>query len=174
MAALVSACAAADSLFVPNLVGQDIYHAHRALRKLGLVSRFEQVKADTAKVPLFFVASQAPDSGAAANPGDTVVRYTVQLSKTGFGYHALLEERHGPSREHIAHPRGRRKDGKTPACQHLIEVGQSLCDRRRRIEAAGLNADYVIALGLLHDTLEEYPELISELREQFGDKMVED
>ena len=73
MAALVSACAAADSLFVPNLVGQDIYHAHRALRKLGLVSRFEQVKADTAKVPLFFVASQAPDSGAAANPGDTVV-----------------------------------------------------------------------------------------------------
>ena len=73
MAALVSAGAAADSLFVPKLVGQDIYHAHRALRKLGLVSRFEQVEADTAKVSLFFVASQAPDSGTAAKPGDTVV-----------------------------------------------------------------------------------------------------
>jgi TonB family protein len=72
-AALVSAGAAADSLFVPKLVGQDIYHAHRVLRKLGLVSRFEQVEADTATVPLFFVASQAPDSGAAVHPGDTVV-----------------------------------------------------------------------------------------------------
>jgi TonB family protein len=72
-AALVSAGAAADSLFVPKLVGQDIYHAHRALKKLGLVSRFEQVEADTATVPLFFVASQAPDSGAAVHPGDTVV-----------------------------------------------------------------------------------------------------
>ena len=82
MAALVSACAAADSLFVPNLVGQDIYHAHRALRKLGLVSRFEQVKADTAKVPLFFVASQAPDSGAAANPGDTV-DFTIRFDNLG-------------------------------------------------------------------------------------------
>jgi TonB family protein len=72
-AALASVGAAADSLFVPKLVGQDIYHAHRALRKLGLVSRFEQVEADTATVPLFFVASQAPDSGAAVHPGDTVV-----------------------------------------------------------------------------------------------------
>ncbi len=73
MAVMVSAGAGADSLFVPKLVGQDIYHAHRALRKLGLVSRFEQIEVDTAKVSLFFVASQAPDSGAAAKPGDTVV-----------------------------------------------------------------------------------------------------
>jgi TonB family protein len=72
-AALASAGAAADSLFVPKLVGQDVYHAHRALKKLGLVSRFEQVEVDTAKVPVFFVAAQAPDSGATAHPGDTVV-----------------------------------------------------------------------------------------------------
>jgi TonB family protein len=73
LATLVAAGAAADSLFVPNLAGQDIYHAHRALKKLGLVSRFEQVETDTAKVPVFFVAAQAPDSGVAARPGDTVV-----------------------------------------------------------------------------------------------------
>ena len=72
MVVLVSVGAAADSLSVPGLVGQDIYHAHRALRKLGLVSRFEQVETDTAAVPLFFVASQSPDSGAVALPGDTV------------------------------------------------------------------------------------------------------
>ncbi|MBM3330804.1 TonB family protein [candidate division WOR-3 bacterium] len=64
---------AADSLTVPKLVGQDIYHAHRALRKLGLVSRFEQVDVDTAKVTLFLVTSQVPDSGARTEPGDTVV-----------------------------------------------------------------------------------------------------
>ncbi len=73
VAALVSVSAAADSLLVPNLVGQDVYHAHRALKKLGLVSRFEQVETDTAKVPLFFVAAQVPDSGVAIRPGDTVV-----------------------------------------------------------------------------------------------------
>jgi len=72
-ALLVSVCAAADSLLVPRLVGQDIYHAHRALRKLGLASRFEQVEVDTAIVPLFFVAAQAPDSGAGVETGDTVV-----------------------------------------------------------------------------------------------------
>jgi TonB family protein len=55
------------------LVGQDIYHAHRALRKLGLVSRFEQVEVDTAIVPFFFVAAQAPDSGSGVQTGDTVV-----------------------------------------------------------------------------------------------------
>jgi TonB family protein len=73
VAAVVSISAAADSLLVPTLVGQDIYHAHRALKKLGLVSQFEQVEVDTAKVPLFVVASQAPDSGARVQPGDTVV-----------------------------------------------------------------------------------------------------
>jgi len=71
--ALVSVSAAADSLMVPTLVGQDIYHAHRALKKLGLVSQFEQVEVDTAKVPLFVVASQAPDSGGRVQAGDTVV-----------------------------------------------------------------------------------------------------
>ncbi len=71
--ALVWCAAAADSLSVPGLIGQDIYHAHRSLKRLGLVTRFEQVEADTAQVPLFFVASQAPDSGAVAQPGDTVV-----------------------------------------------------------------------------------------------------
>ena len=70
---LVSTSAAADSLTVPTLVGQDIYHAHRTLKKLGLVSQFEQVEADTAKVPLFVVASQAPDSGNKVQAGDTVV-----------------------------------------------------------------------------------------------------
>lgn len=73
MVTAVSVAAAADSLFVPKLTGQDVYHAHHALKKLGLVSRFEQVEADTAKVPLFFVASQAPDSGAKVRVGDTVV-----------------------------------------------------------------------------------------------------
>jgi TonB family protein len=73
LAALVSAGAAADSLFVPKLVGQDIYHAHRALKKLGLVSRFEQVETDTALASIFLVTSQAPDSGTAAKAGDTVV-----------------------------------------------------------------------------------------------------
>ena len=72
-ATLVCAGAAPDSLSVPGLVGQDIYRAHRALRKLGLVSRFEQVEDDTVKVPLFFVASQAPDSGIGVQTGDTVV-----------------------------------------------------------------------------------------------------
>lgn len=72
MVVMVSVGATADSLSVPGLVGQDIYHAHRALRKLGLVSRFEQVEIDTAAVPLFFVASQSLDSGAVAHPGDTV------------------------------------------------------------------------------------------------------
>jgi TonB family protein len=73
VAAAVSVSAAADSLMVPTLVGQDINHAHRALKKLGLVSRFERVEADTAKVPLFVVASQAPDSGSRVQAGDTVV-----------------------------------------------------------------------------------------------------
>jgi len=73
MVILATAGTAADSLFVPSLAGQDIYHAHRALKKLGLVSRFEQIEADTATGPLFFVESQSPDSGAAVQPGDTVV-----------------------------------------------------------------------------------------------------
>jgi TonB family protein len=73
VAAAISVGAAADSMTVPALVGQDVYHAHRALKKLGLVSQFEQVEVDTAKVPLFVVASQAPDSGAKAQTGDTVV-----------------------------------------------------------------------------------------------------
>ncbi|MBN2465093.1 TonB family protein [candidate division WOR-3 bacterium] len=70
---LASVGAAADSLSVPALVGQDIYHAHRALRKLGLVSQFEQVGVDTSPASLFVVASQAPDSGSQARPGDTIV-----------------------------------------------------------------------------------------------------
>jgi len=72
-AMLVCVGAAADSLFVPMLVGQDVYHANRSLKKLGLVSRFEQVELGTAKVPLFFVAAQTPDSGTDAVAGDTVV-----------------------------------------------------------------------------------------------------
>ena len=73
VAFLVSVCGAADSLSLPGLVCQDIYHAHRALRRLGLVSRFEQVEVDTAIVPIFFLEAQAPDSGAAIRAGDTVV-----------------------------------------------------------------------------------------------------
>ena len=69
---LASVAAAGDALLVPSLAGQDMYHACRALKKLGLASRFEQVEADTAEVPLFFVASQAPDSGSVVQPGDTV------------------------------------------------------------------------------------------------------
>lgn len=64
---------AADSLFMPGLVGQDVYHAHRVLRKLGLVSRFEQVEVDTTVVPFFFVAVQVPDSGTGVQAGDTVL-----------------------------------------------------------------------------------------------------
>jgi TonB family protein len=73
LTAAISVSAVADSLSVPSLVGQDIYHAHRTLKKFGMVSRFEQVEEDTAKVPLFFVASQAPDSGARVQTGDTVL-----------------------------------------------------------------------------------------------------
>ena len=69
----VASASAADSLSVPALVGQDVYHAHRALKKLGLVSQFEQVDVDTAKVSLFVVASQDPDSGGRVQAGDTVV-----------------------------------------------------------------------------------------------------
>jgi TonB family protein len=69
----VASTSAADSLRVPMLVGQDVYHANRALKKLGLVAQFEQVEVDTAAVPLFFVASQEPDSGGEAHAGDTVV-----------------------------------------------------------------------------------------------------
>jgi TonB family protein len=73
MAVLTSVGTAADPLLVPRLVGRDIYRAHRALRKLGLAARFMQVEIDTAEVPLFFVASQTPDSGVAARSGDTVM-----------------------------------------------------------------------------------------------------
>jgi len=69
----MASASAADSLCVPLLVGQDVYHAHRALKKLGLVSQFEQVEVETAKVPLFVVAAQEPDSGCRAQAGDTVV-----------------------------------------------------------------------------------------------------
>jgi TonB family protein len=72
LAAGVASVCAADSLVVPALVGQDIYHAHRALRKLGLAAGFEQVEVDTARAALFFVTAQAPDSGATARAGDTV------------------------------------------------------------------------------------------------------
>jgi len=71
--AAVSMTAGADSLSVPALVGKDVYHAHRALRRLGLVSRFEQVEVDTSRVPLFVVASQEPESDAMAKAGDTIV-----------------------------------------------------------------------------------------------------
>lgn len=65
-----------DSVAVPDVTGLSMYRAYRSLKKLGLVSRFDKVESDTAEVPLFFVAGQAPDSGAAAKPGDTiVVRY---------------------------------------------------------------------------------------------------
>jgi TonB family protein len=64
---------APDSVAVPNVTGLSMYRAHRALKKLGLVSRFEQLELDTAKVPLFFVASQVPDSGVPAKTGDTVL-----------------------------------------------------------------------------------------------------
>jgi len=73
LVAAVASVSAADSLSLPMLVGQDVYHAHRALKKLGLASQFEQVDLDTVKVPLFVVASQEPDSGARAQAGDTVV-----------------------------------------------------------------------------------------------------
>ena len=69
----VASVSAADSLSVPMLVGQDVYHANRALKKLGLVAQFEQVEVDTVKVPIFVVASQDPDSGGKVQTGDTVV-----------------------------------------------------------------------------------------------------
>ena len=73
LVAAVASVSAADSLYVPVLAGQDVYHANRALKKLGLVSQFEQVEVDTAKVPLFVVASQTPDSGSEVQAGDTVL-----------------------------------------------------------------------------------------------------
>jgi TonB family protein len=73
LVAAVASVDAADSLSVPMLVRKDVYHANRALKKLGLVSQFEQVEVDTAKVPLFVVTSQRPDSGARVRAGDTVV-----------------------------------------------------------------------------------------------------
>ena len=73
VAAFSSIGRASDSLPVPLLVGQGVYHAHRALKKIGLVSQFEQVELDTADVPLFAVASQSPDPGVGVRAGDTVV-----------------------------------------------------------------------------------------------------
>ena len=73
LVAAVASVSAADSLSVPMLAGQDVYHANRALKKLGLASQFEQVEVDTVKVPLFIVASQEPDSGGKVQAGDTVV-----------------------------------------------------------------------------------------------------
>jgi TonB family protein len=77
---LFSVAAAADSLSVPALVGQDIYHAHRALKKVGLVSQFEQVEADTSQASQFVVSSQSPDSGVGVRAGDTVV---LRFNHTG-------------------------------------------------------------------------------------------
>jgi hypothetical protein len=42
------------------------------IRTFSRVDSGAEGEADTAKVPLFFVVSQAPDSGTAARPGDTV------------------------------------------------------------------------------------------------------
>ncbi len=73
VAAAFSVGMAGDSLSVPYLVGQDVYHAHRTLKKLGLVSQFQQVELDTTEVPIFAVASQSPDSGVGRRAGDTIV-----------------------------------------------------------------------------------------------------
>jgi TonB family protein len=72
MVVLTFGGAMAEELSVPNLGAVDIYRAHRALRRLGLLSRFEQVEIATDSVPLFFVASQAPESGSVVQSGDTV------------------------------------------------------------------------------------------------------
>jgi TonB family protein len=57
---------------VPRLTGMSVYRAHRALRKLGLLSVFGQVSVDTAASAEFIVVGQAPDSGAMLKRGDSV------------------------------------------------------------------------------------------------------
>jgi TonB family protein len=73
VAAVVVVATAQDSVSVPQLVGLDTYQAYRALRRLGLVARFEQVSVDTAAAALFRVTGQSSDSGRPAKAGDTVL-----------------------------------------------------------------------------------------------------
>ncbi len=58
---------------VPQLVGLDVYEAHRVLRRLGLRAAFQPVSADTTGPTEFHVIGQKPDSGAALNFGDSVL-----------------------------------------------------------------------------------------------------
>jgi TonB family protein len=70
---LAVACAAAqDTLAMPSVSGQDLYHGSKPLKRMGLVVKYQQVQADTAANRQFFITGQKPDSGAKVHAGDTV------------------------------------------------------------------------------------------------------
>lgn len=58
---------------MPWVVGQDLYSAHKTLRKLGVNIRYEQVSGDTSTASQFTVAAQVPDSGKPVAAGQEVV-----------------------------------------------------------------------------------------------------
>jgi TonB family protein len=62
----------ADSLKMPDLVGQALYPAAKTLRGMGLELEYEQVALDSSDTARFRVAGQDPAAGTALEPGQAV------------------------------------------------------------------------------------------------------
>lgn len=58
---------------MPDLVGQALYPASRAVRGLGAPVSYRQVAVDTGRVPEFHVAGQSPAAGSAVLPESVLV-----------------------------------------------------------------------------------------------------
>ncbi len=77
---LVVPVRAGDSLVMPPVTGLGLYDANKALCRMGLEVRFEQVAVDTAEVPEFHIAGQVPDSGAAVEEGaEALLRFNCPV-----------------------------------------------------------------------------------------------
>lgn len=63
----------AGSAQMPDLVGQALHPANRALRALGITPEYRQVSLDTALVPEFHVVGQSPAAGSAIGADSPVV-----------------------------------------------------------------------------------------------------
>ncbi|HDQ99593.1 MAG TPA: TonB family protein [candidate division WOR-3 bacterium] len=63
----------AEPVLMPNVVGQALYPASRALRELGIRPGYRQVSFDTALVPEFHVVGQSPEAGSVLVSDDEVV-----------------------------------------------------------------------------------------------------
>lgn len=70
----------ADTLVMPDLVGQALYPAARTLRGMGLAVSYQQVAADSSDTARFRVAGQDPAAGMALEPGQAV---TLQFNCAG-------------------------------------------------------------------------------------------